>query len=184
MILSDFTIRKLKTDLVYPFDFDCVQPSSYDLALDDTLAIPIPGRKIDMRVDEPRDHMEFVQMDKEKGFLLSPGACVLGATRETVKCPLNLSCRVEGKSSIGRLFVAIHVTAGVIDAGFEGQVTLEIVNHGPWDVVLYPKMKIAQLSYFQMDRECYIPYGSTELGSHYKGQRGPTPAAGKRGDPK
>lgn len=181
MIISDKTIKKLNVKLVEPFDIECVQPSSYDLSLDRFLAHPIPGRNIDMRVDNPRDHMEFTEFDEH---ILRPGECVLGSTVEVVKCPLDFSSRIEGKSSLGRLFMAVHITAGVIDAGWCGQITLEIVNHGPWNIILYPGMKIAQLSYFQMDSACDVPYGSSSLGSHYNGQSGPTPSVGKRGKPK
>lgn len=114
-------------------------------------------------------------------FELRPDQAILGCTTEIVRCPLDLSARIEGKSSLGRLFLAVHITAGVIDAGFKGQITLEIVNHGPWNIVLYPGMPIAQLSYWTLTSPVEIPYGSSRLGSHYLGQMGPTPASGKRG---
>lgn len=178
MILSDVDLKKLGISIVEPFDESCIQPSSYDLSLGNKIAVPIPYRTIDLRVDEPRDHMRIIEINE---YILHPGDCILASTRETVKCPLHLSARVEGKSSLGRLFMAVHITAGVVDAGFVGQITLEIVNHGPWDIVLWPGMKIAQLSYIQMSTECENPYGSPQLGSHYNGQTGPTPASGKRG---
>lgn len=179
MILTDKDLNGLGELIVSPFNPDRIQPSSYDLTLFRKLAVPIPYRTVDLRVDEPGEHMKFVEFDK---YELHPGSSVLGCTEETVKCPLNLSARIEGKSTIGRLFVAVHITAGVIDAGFEGQITLEIVNHGPWTVVLWPGMRIAQLSYFTMTGECSTPYGSKSLGSHYLGQKGPTPASGRRGE--
>jgi dCTP deaminase len=122
--------------------------------------------------------MNFVDFDR---YELHPRQSVLACTEEVVRCPLDLSARIEGKSSLGRLFMAVHITAGVIDAGFHGQVTLEIVNHGPWTIVLWPSMPIAQVNYFQMTGPCEVPYGSKKLGSHYLGQRGPTPASGRRG---
>lgn len=178
MILSDFDLKKLGTDLIEPFDPSCVQPSSYDLTLGNRIAIPIPYKTVDLRVDDPKDCMRMIEIGD---YVLHPGSCILASTKETVKCPLDLSARVEGKSTLGRLFMSVHITAGVVDAGFEGQITLEIVNHGPWDLVLWPGMKIAQLSYIKMSTECETPYGSSKLGSHYHGQTGPTPASGKRG---
>jgi dCTP deaminase len=177
MILSDRELNTLSTALVEPWDKNNTQPSSYDLSLEGELLIPHPGR-IDLRVDDPKDHMHRLKFDE---YVLQPGASVLGSTIEIVKCPRNLSSRIEGKSSIGRLFVAIHVTAGVVDAGWHGQITLEIVNHGPWEILIWKGMKIAQVSYFKLTSACETPYGTNELGSHYLGQSGPTAAAGRRG---
>ena len=181
MILSDRDLNCLTTKLIEPFDSKNVQPSSYDVSLDSILLvpkIPINGCKIDLRVDDPKDFMQRIEFDE---YVLHPGDCVLGSTVEIIKCPLDLSSRIEGKSSLGRLFMAVHITAGVIDAGWHGQITLEIVNHGTWDIVRWKGMKIAQVSYFKLTNECKIPYGSGNLGSHYLGQSGPTPAAGRRG---
>lgn len=177
MILSDVDLKKLTTSLVEPFDIKLLQPSSYDLTLSNELRIPIPGKRIDLRKDDPRECMESIQFSE---YVILPGKCILASTNEIVKCPHHLSARVDGKSSIGRLFMAVHVTAGVIDAGWNGQITLEIANHGPWEIVLWAGMSIAQLSYFQLTEICDTPYGSPQLGSHYNGQRGPTPAAGRR----
>jgi dCTP deaminase len=178
-VLCDREIKLSGTELIEPFDLTAVQPSSYDLSLDSLFLIPKPGVKIDLRMDEPSEHMS--RLDIEGGeMVLCPGQCVLGSTIEVVKCPLHLTARVEGKSSIGRIFLAVHVTAGVIDAGWDGQITLEIVNHGNWDIVLWRGMKIAQVSYFPLSGLCDVPYGSSSLGSHYLGQRGPTAASGKR----
>lgn len=177
VILSDVDFKKLSSKLVEPFNESLLQPSSYDLTLSKELCIPIPGRNIDLRTDDPRNSMEPIQFSE---YVLKPGKCLLASTVEVVKCPHDLSARVDGKSSIGRLFVAVHVTAGVVDAGWEGQITLEIANHGPWNIVLWAGMPIAQLSYFQLSTECETPYGSPRLKSHYHGQRGPTPAVGKR----
>ncbi|OPZ38214.1 MAG: Deoxycytidine triphosphate deaminase [Synergistetes bacterium ADurb.BinA166] len=178
MILSDTDLKKRGASIVEPFDPECVQPSSYDVALEGHLAIPKPYSRIDLRTDEPRDRMVF---EKFTEFELHPRQAVLACTQEVVRVPHDLSARVEGKSSLGRLFLSVHITAGVLDAGFEGQVTLEIVNHGPWTIVMWPGMKIAQISFFKMTSVCETPYGSGKLGSHYLGQKGPTPAAGRRG---
>lgn len=180
-ILSDRDIKIYGSDLVDPFNDRSVQPSSYDLSLNNDFLFPRTDEadlKVDLRIDSPADLM--IKNDADE-IWLQPGGCVLGSTIEVVKCPINLSARVEGKSSLGRLFLAVHVTAGVIDAGWEGQITLEIVNHGPWSIKLWKGMKIAQVSYFTLTTECDTPYGSSKLGSHYQGQMETTAAAGKRG---
>jgi dCTP deaminase len=177
MILSDRDLKSRRTELIEPFHDEAVQPSSYDLALEGRIAIPKPYKRIDLRTDEPGEHMTFEDFES---YDLHPRHAVLASTKEVVRCPLDLSARVEGKSTLGRLFLSVHITAGVIDAGFHGQVTLEIVNHGPWTVVLWAGMSIAQISYIRLTSECSTPYGAG-LGSHYLGQKGPTPARGKRG---
>lgn len=177
-ILSDTDILARGPTLIYPFHTSHVQPSSYDLTLYGELLSPKAGSRIDLRYDEPAD---FMQRSPFEEYVIKPGECILGATNEVVYCPPDLSARVEGKSSLGRLFLTAHITAGVIDSGFKGQITLEIVNHGPWEIVLYRNMKIAQLSYFSLSSAVQTLYGSSKLGSHYNGQMGPTPAAGRRG---
>lgn len=177
-IVSDRILKERGSELVHPFNLSQVQPSSYDLTLFGTIAVPVPGATIDLRIDEPREHMEFLDFES---YILKPGASILGATNEVVYCPNDLSARVEGKSSLGRLFMTAHITAGVIDSGFKGQITLEIVNHGPWNIVLWKDMRIAQLSYFSLTAPVDVPYGSPGFGSHYLGQMGPTPSAGRRG---
>lgn len=177
-VLSDIDLKEIGPQLISPFKPCRIQPSSYDLSLSDKFAAPRPGYVVDIRKDSPSDYMHFYDA---KETIVYPGRSLLAVTQEVIECPSMLSARVEGKSSIGRLFLAIHVTAGVIDAGFKGQITLEIVNHGPWEIVLYEGMRIAQLSYFTMTSPCETPYGSDKLNSHYLGQMGPTPSAGKRG---
>ena len=179
-VLTDRDIIALAPQLITPFDPQNVQPSSYDLTLYPELLIPTSGAELEMDLDilEPAEHMVRVPITDR--YVLKPGEAVLGATREVVNCPSTLSARVEGKSSLGRIFLAVHITAGVVDAGFCGQITLEIVNHGPWSIVLKPGMKIAQLTYFPMNGECAKLYGDERLGSHYNGQHGPTPASGRR----
>lgn len=180
MILSDNDLLVLGPSLLHPFSPLRVQPASYDLILHEDLQVPGKAwNPVDLRKHSPRDLMRSVRIES-KGFELQPGECVLGSTQETVSCPVDLVARVEGKSSLGRLFLAVHVTAGWIDSGFTGQVTLEIVNHGPWVVVLWPGMPIAQINFAKLNQPCCKPYGTPGLGSHYQGQQGPTPAAGKR----
>lgn len=177
-VLSDNELLLLREQLIEPFDAKSVQPSSYDVSLDDEILVPMQGRSVDLRLDDPADSMV---RSRFKEYTLGPGQAILGSTTEIIRCPSNLSARVEGKSSLGRLFMSVHITAGVIDAGWDGQITLEIVNHGPWDLVLWAGMKIAQISYMTLTSPCKNPYGSQNLGSHYRGQRGPTAAFGKRG---
>jgi dCTP deaminase len=176
-VLSDREILARGPDLIKPFAEGRVQPSSYDLSLSDSFALPHLGVRIDLRDDDPSKCMTIIRANE---FIILPGESILGCTQEIVECPQDLSARVEGKSSLGRLFLAIHVTAGVVDAGFRGQITLEIVNHGPWEIVLYEGMKIAQLSYFTMTSPSQTLYGSSRLKSHYNMQMGATPAKGKR----
>jgi dCTP deaminase len=181
MILSDGELLVRGYSLIHPFDPKRVQPASYDLTLHEDLQVPPAVRystTIDLRKHNPRDFMRPVRIQEE--FELPPGGCILGSTQERISCPEDLVARVEGKSSLGRLFLAVHVTAGWIDSGFTGQVTLEIVNHGPWVVVLWPGMPIAQINFVTLSQSCLKPYGSPGLGSHYQGQTGPTPASGKR----
>ena len=179
-VLTDTDIRALGSGLISPFDPQKVQPASYDLALHPELQVPqCPGFLLDLRSMEPAGLMYCHEMSST-GFYLAPGASVLGSTIERVRCPVDCVARVEGKSSLGRIFLAVHVTAGFVDPGFDGQITLEIVNHGPWGLALWPGMAIAQINFARTAGPCAMPYGSEGLGSHYQGQTGPTPAAGNR----
>ena len=183
-VLPDHEIRALGTRLIDPFDPERVQPASYDLTLANEILLPrqesdgyggeIPTRGvIDLKDYDPDRYLERFTIDR---FQLLPGKCILGSTVETLRVPDDLVARVEGKSSIGRLFLTAHVTAGFIDSGFQGQVTLEICNLGPWRVLLYPGMRIAQVNFTTLTYPCERPYGSPGLGSHYQGQQGPTAA--------
>ena len=119
---------------------------------------------------------ELVQIDDETPFILHPGEFVLGSTLERVTLPDDLVARLEGKSSLGRLGLLIHSTAGFIDPGWDGHVTLELSNVANLPITIYPEMKIGQLSFVQMTEPADAPYGSGALGSKYQGQRGPTPS--------
>jgi dCTP deaminase len=159
-----------------PFDEQRVQPASYDLTLHAEALKPVEGNsRIDLRTQHPVDYMERVLI--EDGYQLTPGSCILTSTLESVKLGPSIVARVEGKSTLGRLFLAVHITAGFIDPGWNGRITLEVVNHGPLTVVLWPGMKIAQLSFTRMSSESQVPYGSPKLGSHYQGQVGAVAAA-------
>lgn len=196
-LLPDHEIRRLGTLLVEPFDESRVQPASYDLTLHPVILVPksdaggiYPTCPIDLRVDDPMRFLEKIDLTEEsafreaprgaKGIILPPGAVCLASTAERIQCPADIAARVEGKSSLGRIFLAVHVTAGWIDAGWRGQVTLEIVNHGPWSVALWPGMPIAQVNFTRMAAPCQRPYGSPGLDSHYQDQKGPVAAVGRR----
>jgi dCTP deaminase len=122
------------------------------------------------------DLTELVEVADGESFMLHPGEFVLGSTLERVAVPTDLVARVEGKSSLGRLGLVIHSTAGFIDAGFDGHVTLELANLANLPITLYPGMKIGQISFIKMTSPAEKPYGSGAKGSKYQGQRGPTPS--------
>jgi dCTP deaminase len=125
----------------------------------------------------PQDELtELVEVDDETPFVLHPGEFVLGSTLERIRLPDDLVARLEGKSSLGRLGLLIHSTAGFIDPGWDGHVTLELSNVAKLPITIYFGMKIGQISFMQMTEPAATPYGSTELGSKYKGQQGPTPS--------
>ncbi len=179
-LLPDHEIRRLAEALVEPFDPARVQPASYDLTAYHEVLVPHrTPRSMDLRDVDPREHMTATSL--RGGYELRPGGCLLASTAEIVRCPDDVAARVEGKSSLGRLFLAVHVTAGWIDPGWNGRITLEIVNHGPWAINLRAGMPIAQVNFTRMGSACTIPYGSAALGSHYQGHDGPRAAAGVRG---
>ena len=122
------------------------------------------------------DLTELITIPEEGVFMLHPGEFVLGSTLERIACPIDLVARVEGKSSLGRLGLLIHSTAGFIDAGFDGHITLELANVASLPITIYPGMKIGQVSFLEMTTPADNPYGSGAKGSKYQGQRGPTPS--------
>lgn len=181
MILSDRTIREeiaAGRIVIDPLDESCIQPSSVDLRLDRFFRVFLNhhSRVIDVkeRQDDLTQLVEIDPSDPQKAFILHPGEFVLGSTHERVVIPDDLVGRLEGKSSLGRLGLVIHSTAGFVDAGFEGHVTLELSNVATLPITLYPGMKIGQISFLRMTTSADVPYGSGRLGSKYKGQRGPT----------
>jgi dCTP deaminase len=180
MILSDRTIKaELEAGriIIEPLDSSCIQPSSVDLHLDDTFRVfkNHTRRVIDVKEDQS-DLTEEVKISDSEAFVLHPGEFALGSTLERVGLPDDLVGRIEGKSSLGRLGLLIHTTAGFVDAGWDGYLTLELSNVANLPITLYPGMKIGQISFIQMTTSADIPYGSSQLGSKYKGQRGPTPS--------
>jgi len=151
--------------------------TSVDLHLDDTFRVfrNHTQRVIDVKEDQT-DLTEEVRVGDGQAFVLHPGEFALGATLERVGLPDDLVGRIEGKSSLGRLGLLIHTTAGFVDAGWDGYLTLELSNVANLPITLYPRMKIGQISFIQMTTSADVPYGATSLGSKYKGQRGPTPS--------
>jgi dCTP deaminase len=180
VILSDRTIREELAAgriVIEPLDDSCIQPSSVDLHLDRYFRVfrnHTMGH-IDVKKNL-EDLTELVEADDEDPFILHPGEFVLGSTAERVAIPADLVGRIEGKSSLGRLGLLIHTTAGFVDAGWDGQLTLEFSNVASLPITLYPGMKIGQISFIRMTTEADNPYGTGPLGSKYQGQRGPRPS--------
>ncbi len=178
MLLSDRDIRaEIEAGRVAldPWDPDMIQPSSVDVRLDKFFRL-FDNHKyqvIDPALDQA-DLTRLVEVDSQEGFVLHPGEFVLGSTLETVSLPDDLAARVEGKSSLGRLGLLTHATAGFVDPGFTGHVTLELSNVATLPIMLWPGMKIGQLAFFRLSSPAESPYGSEGYGSHYQGQRGPT----------
>ena len=152
-----------------------VQPSSVDVRLDRFFRL-FDNHKyqhIDPSLDQP-DLTRLVEVDATEPFVLHPGEFVLGATYEVITLPDDIAARLEGKSSLGRLGLLTHSTAGFIDPGFSGHVTLELSNVATLPITLWPGMKIGQLCFFRLTSPAEHPYGSDKYGSRYQGQRGPT----------
>jgi dCTP deaminase len=180
MILSDRTIRdELAAGriVIDPLDESCIQPASVDLRLDRLFRVFLNHTMpvIDVKTDLS-DLTRLVEIDDGDAFILHPGEFVLGSTAEQVTLPDDIVARIEGKSSLGRLGLLIHSTAGFIDAGFSGHLTLELSNVANLPITLYPGMKIGQVSFLRMTTPADVPYGSARAGSKYQGQRGPTPS--------
>jgi dCTP deaminase len=171
-ILEEVAAGRIGLD---PFDPALVQPSSVDVRCDHRFRVFHPGRYpfIDLRVPMP-DLTELVEIDGDRAFILHPGEFVLGATFEVLRLPDDLVARLDGKSSLGRLGLQVHSTAGLADPGFEGQITLELSNIASLPIAIYPGMRIAQLVFERLTTPADKPYGSGGLGSKYQGQRGPT----------
>lgn len=178
MLLSDRDIRaqieagRIGLD---PLNMELIQPSSMDVRLDrffrlfDNHKYPF----IDPR-EQQDDLTRFVEVAADEPFILHPGEFVLGSTFEFVSLPDDIAARLEGKSSLGRLGLLTHSTAGFVDPGFQGHVTLELSNVATLPIKLWPGMKIGQLCFFQLSSASENPYGSAKYGSRYQGQRGPT----------
>ncbi|MGH3507560.1 MAG: dCTP deaminase [Nocardioidaceae bacterium] len=180
MLLSDRDILaeiKAERVLLDPLDVDMIQPSSIDVRLDRFFRVFENHRypHIDPAADQP-DLTRAVEPEGDEPFILHPGEFVLGSTYEVVTLPDDVAARLEGKSSLGRLGLLTHSTAGFIDPGFSGHVTLELSNVATLPIKLWPGMKIGQLCFFRLSSPAENPYGSAKYGSRYQGQRGPTPS--------
>ncbi|TMB83484.1 MAG: dCTP deaminase [Chloroflexi bacterium] len=178
MILSDRDIRSAIDAgriVIDPFSPDAIQPSSVDLHVDRRFRVFRNSRYpfIDVREEQP-DLTELVEIDAEQPFILHPGEFVLGSTLERVVLPDDLVARLEGKSSLGRLGLLIHSTAGYVDPGWDGNLTLELSNVANLPITLYYGMKIGQISFQQMSSPVEVAYGDSRIGSKYRGQRDPT----------
>ena len=178
MLLSDRDIRSEIDNgrvVLDPWDPAMIQPSSVDVRLDKYFRL-FDNHKypyIDPAQDQP-ELTRLLEVEPAEGFVLHPGEFVLASTLETVTLPDDLAARVEGKSSLGRLGLLTHATAGFVDPGFSGHVTLELSNVATLPIMLWPGMKIGQLAFFRLSSAAETPYGSAKYGSHYQGQRGPT----------
>jgi dCTP deaminase len=180
VVLSDRTIRRLLEEGrigIDPYDESLIQPSSVDVRVDRYFRVFHNARYPYIDVREPQEDLtELVEIEDETPFILHPGEFVLGSTLERIRLPDDLVARLEGKSSLGRLGLLIHSTAGFIDPGWDGHVTLELSNVANLPITIYYAMKIGQLSFVQLSEPAERPYGSGELGSKYQGQAGPTPS--------
>jgi dCTP deaminase len=180
MLLSDRDIRgevEAGRLAVTPWDAELVQPSSVDVRLDRFFRVFNNSRYTHIDPAEQQDDLTtLVEPDGDDPFVLHPGEFVLGSTLEVVTLPDDLAGRLEGKSSLGRLGLLTHSTAGFIDPGFTGHITLELSNVANLPIMLWPGMKIGQLCLFRLSSAAEHPYGSAVYGSRYQGQRGPTPS--------
>ena len=180
-VLSDRDIRtalETGTVKIEPYDAYDLQPSSVDLHLDRSFRVFRNNRYafIDVRASQP-DLTELLTIEEDEPFILHPGEFVLGQTHEWVELPDDLVARLEGKSSLGRLGLLIHSTAGYVDPGWKGNLTLELSNVANLPIALYSGMRIGQISFFKMSSSVDRPYGSPDLGSKYQGQSEPTASA-------
>ena len=180
MVLSDVTIERLIAEGrigIDPYDVSLLQPSSVDVRVDKYFRVFHNARYPYIDVKLPQEELtEEVEIQGDQPFILHPGEFVLGSTLERVSLPDDLVARLEGKSSLGRLGLLIHSTAGFIDPGWDGHVTLELSNVANLPIAIYPGMPIGQISFLQMTTEAAVPYGSEKTRSKYQGQRGPTPS--------
>ncbi len=178
MVLSDRTIREELARgriVIRPLDPKRVQPASVDLCLDRQILVFRNSRKPFIDIRQPVDDlMEAVETSEAHPFILHPGEFVLGSTLEHIEVPDDLVGRLEGKSSLGRIGLLIHSTAGYVDPGWKGHLTLELSNVARLPITLYYGMAVAQISFLRLTAPAENPYGSPELGSKYQGQQSPT----------
>ncbi len=180
MILSDRSIRQALAQgriTVEPLELALLQPSSLDIRVDRCFRVFAGHRYpfIDPREPQPELTTEIIA-EGGQPFILHPGEFVLGSTLEWVRLAADIVARLEGKSGLGRLGLLIHSTAGFVDPGFEGHLTLELSNVARLPIAIYPGMAIGQLSFYELSTSAEFPYGSEKVHSKYQGQRGPTPS--------
>ena len=184
MLLSDRDIRaELDSGRVGldPLDPAMVQPASVDVRLDRFFRLFDNHRYAHIDPRQEQDELtRLVEVDPDEAFILHPGEFVLGSTYEQVTLPDDLAARLEGKSSLGRLGLLTHSTAGFIDPGFSGHVTLELSNVATLPITLWPGMKIGQLCFFRFSSSAQSPYGTGANQNRYQGQRGPTASRAHR----
>jgi len=183
VIYSDRSIRdaiETGSIIIDPYEPSYVQPSSVDLRVGDGFRVFVNHRYSEIDPRAPQEDLTQLIEVGEDAFMLHPGEFVLGSTLERVKLGDDVVARLEGKSSLGRLGLLIHSTAGFIDPGFEGHITLELSNVATLPIAIYPRMKIGQISFYRMTTPAEFPYGSPELGSKYQGQSGPTASRSHR----
>src|SRR5947209_18147962 len=180
MLLSDRDITAAIAEGrigIDPYDKAMVQPSSIDVRLDRFFRVFNNARYTHIDPAEQQDDLTtLVEPQGDEPFVLHPGEFVLGSTLEVVSIPDDLAARLEGKSSLGRLGLLTHSTAGFVDPGFSGHITLELSNVANLPITLWPGMKIGQLCILRLTSPAEHPYGSSRAGSKYQGQRGPTPS--------
>jgi dCTP deaminase len=180
VLLSDGDLRKEIANsrlVLEPWDPAMLQPSSIDVRLDNRFRVFHNARYPYIDVKEPMDGLtELVEVKPDDALILHPGEFVLGSSYELIGIPPDLAARLEGKSSLGRLGLLTHSTAGFLDPGFRGHVTLELSNVANLPITLYPGMRIGQIAVFQLTTPADRPYGSAGVNSKYQGQRGPTPS--------
>jgi dCTP deaminase len=180
MILSDRTIKDSIAAgriVIEPYEESFVQPSSIDVRVDRFFRVFENHRYPYIDPKAPQEGLTtLVETAPEEPFILHPGEFVLGSTLERVQLGDDIVARLEGKSSLGRIGLLIHSTAGFVDPGFDGYLTLELSNVANLPIAIYPGMKIGQISFYQLTTPAEHPYGSDATGSKYQGQRGPTPS--------
>ena len=178
MLMSDRDIRaSIESGQIglEPLDMSLLQPSSFDVRIDRFFRLFDNHKYAFIDPAEPQEELtRFIEVAPDEPFILHPGEFVLGSTYEFVKLPDNVAARLEGKSSLGRLGLVTHSTAGFVDPGFNGHVTLELSNMATLPIKLWPGMKIGQLCFFQLSSPSETPYGSAKYLNRYQGQRGPT----------
>ena len=177
-VLSDRTIREELASgriVIEPFDEGALQPASVDLRLNSSFRLFRVTSRPYIDVREPVDDLtELVEIAPDEPFVIQPGTFFLGSTVETISLPDDIVARVDGKSSLGRLGLLVHATAGYVDPGWSGRLTLELSNQSQMPIALYYGMRVAQISFLRLSSPVDRPYGSPELGSKYQGQTGPT----------